>query len=141
MQRVEATVLHSENANSSTERVSQLSVLQDKEGSSCTPVPPLMGPLPKVRLTPFIRPFTYVGVDYMGSFEVKVGRSLVKRSLALQFRITALNLWVLVVCCQKRCRRSRQSTRIVQQHSPTRERSGTSMYPLLLTRGDHGRES
>ncbi|XP_062557220.1 uncharacterized protein LOC134222088 [Armigeres subalbatus] len=47
------------------------------------PVPPLMGPLPKVHLTPFIRPFTYVGVDYMGPFEVKVGRSLVKRWICL----------------------------------------------------------
>ncbi|XP_062713285.1 uncharacterized protein LOC134290231 [Aedes albopictus] len=43
------------------------------------PVPPMMGPLPKVRLTPFIRPFTYVGVDYLGHFEVRVGRSIVKR--------------------------------------------------------------
>ncbi|XP_062713842.1 uncharacterized protein LOC134290677 [Aedes albopictus] len=47
------------------------------------PVPPMMGPLPKVRLTPFIRPFTYVGVDYLGHLEVKVGRSIVKRFICL----------------------------------------------------------
>ncbi|XP_065091129.1 uncharacterized protein LOC135712074 [Ochlerotatus camptorhynchus] len=45
--------------------------------------PPVMGPLPKVRLTPFIRPFTYTGLDYFGPILVKVGRSLVKRWIAL----------------------------------------------------------
>ncbi|XP_065085842.1 uncharacterized protein LOC135707870 [Ochlerotatus camptorhynchus] len=47
------------------------------------PVPPLMRPLPRVRITPFIRPFTFVGVDYMGPFEVKVGHSVVKRWICL----------------------------------------------------------
>ncbi|XP_062716249.1 uncharacterized protein LOC134291888 [Aedes albopictus] len=47
------------------------------------PTPPRMGPLPRVRLTPFIRPFTYVGVDYMGPFMVKMGRSSVKRWICL----------------------------------------------------------
>ncbi|XP_062714717.1 uncharacterized protein LOC134291231 [Aedes albopictus] len=42
-----------------------------------------MAPLPKVRLTPFIRPFTFVGVDYMGPFLVKIGRSSVKRWICL----------------------------------------------------------
>ncbi|XP_062556974.1 uncharacterized protein LOC134221813 [Armigeres subalbatus] len=42
-----------------------------------------MAPLPKVRLTPFIRPFTYVGVDYFGPILVKQGRSNTKRWIAL----------------------------------------------------------
>ncbi|XP_058447479.1 uncharacterized protein LOC131427913 [Malaya genurostris] len=47
------------------------------------PQQPQMGPLPKVRLTPFIRPFTFTGVDYFGPVQVKVGRSLAKRWIAL----------------------------------------------------------
>ncbi|XP_058458201.1 uncharacterized protein LOC131434928 [Malaya genurostris] len=58
-------------------------ICQHCKVKKAVPVPPLMGPLPKVRLTPFIRPFTYVGVDYMGPFEVKIGRSLVKRWICL----------------------------------------------------------
>ncbi|XP_055528101.1 uncharacterized protein LOC129728164 [Wyeomyia smithii] len=49
------------------------------------PSSPQMAPLPKIRLTPFIRPFTYVGVDYFGPLEVKIGRNTVKR-------------WCVVVC-------------------------------------------
>lgn len=39
----------------------------------------MMTPLPKIRLTLFIRPFTYVGVDYFGPLEINVGRSIAKR--------------------------------------------------------------
>ncbi|XP_053686569.1 uncharacterized protein LOC128736113 [Sabethes cyaneus] len=71
--------------------IPKLRVLVRKVGRSCqhckvkkaAPAPPLMGSLPRVRLTPFIRPFTYVGVDYMGPFEVKVGRSVTKRWICL----------------------------------------------------------
>ncbi|XP_062703534.1 uncharacterized protein LOC134285986 [Aedes albopictus] len=47
------------------------------------PRPPMMAPLPVVRLTPNIRAFSYTGVDYFGPLLVKQGRSLVKRWVAL----------------------------------------------------------
>lgn len=51
--------------------------------SKTVPNTPAMAPLPKVRLTPFVRPFTYVGLDYFGPVLVKQGRSNVKRWVAL----------------------------------------------------------
>ncbi|XP_058827206.1 uncharacterized protein LOC131687171 [Topomyia yanbarensis] len=80
--------------------IPKLRTLIRKVGRSCqycnvqkaVPVPPQMARLPKERLTPFVRPFTYVGVAYMGPFEVKVGRSLVKRWICL---FTCLTVWAV----------------------------------------------
>ncbi|XP_017468804.1 PREDICTED: uncharacterized protein LOC108360867 [Rhagoletis zephyria] len=47
------------------------------------PETPLMGPLPQDMLTPFVRPFAYVGLDYMGPFFVTIGRRKEKRWIAL----------------------------------------------------------
>ncbi|XP_065365610.1 uncharacterized protein LOC135958645 [Calliphora vicina] len=43
------------------------------------PTQPLMGTLPPDRVTPFIRPFTYTGVDLFGPFNVAIGRRKEKR--------------------------------------------------------------
>ncbi|XP_065094074.1 uncharacterized protein LOC135714621 [Ochlerotatus camptorhynchus] len=37
------------------------------------PTVPQMAQLPEQRITPYLRPFSYVGVDYLGPFEVTVG--------------------------------------------------------------------
>ncbi|XP_055633434.1 uncharacterized protein LOC129773807 [Toxorhynchites rutilus septentrionalis] len=47
------------------------------------PNPPPMASLPAVRLTSFVRPFSFVGLDYFGPVFVRVGRSLAKRWIAL----------------------------------------------------------
>ncbi|XP_055589014.1 uncharacterized protein LOC129741312 [Uranotaenia lowii] len=49
----------------------------------CRPVAPRMAPLPSARMSPQVRPFSYVGLDYFGPLLVKVGRSQVKRWVAL----------------------------------------------------------
>lgn len=50
---------------------------------SAKPAPPLMGQLPSDRLTPYVRPFSYVGLDYCGPFFVAIGRRREKRWIAL----------------------------------------------------------
>ncbi|XP_055612548.1 uncharacterized protein LOC129759164 [Uranotaenia lowii] len=52
----------------------------------CMPETPRMASLPIQRLTPFKRPFTFVGLDYLGPIEVAVGRRREKR-------------WVVVFTC------------------------------------------
>ncbi|XP_037823809.1 uncharacterized protein LOC119612137, partial [Lucilia sericata] len=47
------------------------------------PVPPLMGSLPKDRLTPYIRPFSYTGLYYFGPLTITIGRRHEKRWVAL----------------------------------------------------------
>ncbi|XP_058449033.1 uncharacterized protein LOC131428995 [Malaya genurostris] len=47
------------------------------------PRSPTMAPLPEMRLSAFVRPFTYVGLDYFGPVLVKAGRNNVKRWVAL----------------------------------------------------------
>lgn len=50
---------------------------------SARPVEPVMGQLPNDRLTPFVRPFTYTGLDYFGPIYVSIGRRREKRWVAL----------------------------------------------------------
>ncbi|XP_055633605.1 uncharacterized protein LOC129773952 [Toxorhynchites rutilus septentrionalis] len=53
------------------------------------PSTPRMGPLPEARLSPGVRPFTYIGIDYFGPILVKVNRSAAKRWVCL---ITCLTI-------------------------------------------------
>ncbi|XP_055604679.1 uncharacterized protein LOC129752915 [Uranotaenia lowii] len=62
------------------------------------PRPPRMAPLPAVRLTPYIKPFTHTGVDYFGPLLVKQGRSLVKRWVCLFTCLTIRAVHVEIVC-------------------------------------------
>ncbi|XP_067634502.1 uncharacterized protein [Eurosta solidaginis] len=47
------------------------------------PFTPIMGQLPVDRLTPFVRPFSYTGLDYFGPLTVTIGRRTEKRWIAL----------------------------------------------------------
>ncbi|XP_055605899.1 uncharacterized protein LOC129754063 [Uranotaenia lowii] len=47
------------------------------------PETPRMAPLPEERMTPRGRPFSVVGIDYFGPYSIKVGRSNVKKWVAL----------------------------------------------------------
>lgn len=51
--------------------------------ANAKPISPLMGPHPVDRLTPFIRPFTYTGVDYFGPVQISIGRRREKRWIAI----------------------------------------------------------
>ncbi|XP_058814579.1 uncharacterized protein LOC131678438 [Topomyia yanbarensis] len=75
------------------------------------PLAPKMGPLPKIRLTPFLRPFTFVGIDYFGPYFIKIGRTTVKRWVALFTCLTIRAVHLEVVSslstdsCKKAIRR------------------------------------
>ncbi|XP_017472588.1 PREDICTED: uncharacterized protein LOC108363668 [Rhagoletis zephyria] len=51
--------------------------------SRAKPSPPILGTLPKDRLTPYVRPFSYTGIDYFGPLNVTIGRRTEKRWIAL----------------------------------------------------------
>ncbi|XP_039451485.2 uncharacterized protein LOC120430439 [Culex pipiens pallens] len=51
--------------------------------NKCQPAVPRMAPLPVQRLTPQLRPFSYVGIDYFGPVIVTIGRRAEKRWICL----------------------------------------------------------
>lgn len=61
------------------------------------PYTPRMAPLPLARLAACVRPFSYVGLDFFGPFLVKVGRSYLKRWIALFTCLTIRAVHVEVV--------------------------------------------
>ncbi|XP_055612957.1 uncharacterized protein LOC129759509 [Uranotaenia lowii] len=61
------------------------------------PVPPPMAPLPLCRLADRERPFTFTGLDYFGPLFVIVGRSRVKRWIALFTCLTTRAIHLEVV--------------------------------------------
>ncbi|XP_058817361.1 uncharacterized protein LOC131680666 [Topomyia yanbarensis] len=85
--------------------ISQLRRLLDKVTRSCvwcriaksSPRPPAMAPLPEMRVTSFIRPFTFTGMDYFGPVLVRMGRSNVKRWVALFTCLTTRAIHLEVV--------------------------------------------
>ncbi|XP_062539161.1 uncharacterized protein LOC134207463 [Armigeres subalbatus] len=75
------------------------------------PAVPRMAPLPEARVTPRIRPFSFVGVDYFGPLLVVQGRREVKRWVALFTCLTIRAIHLEVVtslsteCCKMALRR------------------------------------
>lgn len=53
------------------------------KNASARPSQPRMGQLPIERVLPYVRPFTYTGVDLAGPFNVSIGRRHEKRRLCL----------------------------------------------------------
>ncbi|XP_049548132.1 uncharacterized protein LOC125959354 [Anopheles darlingi] len=49
------------------------------KNAAAEPKAPIMADLPPARLAAYVRPFTYVGLDYFGPIEVAVGRRVEKR--------------------------------------------------------------
>ncbi|XP_062556700.1 uncharacterized protein LOC134221526 [Armigeres subalbatus] len=94
--------------------VSEIRVAVGKVAKSCTlckvrkavPRPPRMGPLPEARLTPYIRAFTFTGLDYFGPVTVRVGRTNVKRWAALFTCLTtrAIHLEVAFTLSTESCK-------------------------------------
>ncbi|XP_065085710.1 uncharacterized protein LOC135707754 [Ochlerotatus camptorhynchus] len=94
--------------------VPELRVVVQKTAKRCTwcsvyravPQIPKMGQLPVARLTPYVRAFTFVGLDYFGPLTVRVGRASVKRWIALFTCMTtrAVHLEVAASLSAESCR-------------------------------------
>lgn len=67
---------------------------------------PRQAPLPEARLAAMVRPFSYVGLDYFGPIQVKVGRSSAKRWVALFTCLTvrAIHLEVVHTLSTQSCK-------------------------------------
>ncbi|XP_065089698.1 uncharacterized protein LOC135710920 [Ochlerotatus camptorhynchus] len=52
---------------------------QKCKSMTAKPQPPSMADLPKTRLAAFVRPFSYVGIEYFGPMQVVIGRRVEKR--------------------------------------------------------------
>ncbi|XP_062713800.1 uncharacterized protein LOC134290641 [Aedes albopictus] len=72
------------------------------------PTVPQMASLPPERLTPFVRPFSYVGIDYFGPYLVKIGRASVKRWVALFTCLTirAIHLEIAATLSTDSCKKA-----------------------------------
>ncbi|XP_062542310.1 uncharacterized protein LOC134210279 [Armigeres subalbatus] len=71
----------------------------------CRPRTPMMAPLPTQRVTPYVRPFNSVGIDYLGPIEVTVGRRKEKRWVAIFtcLAVRAIHLEVVVSLSTQSC--------------------------------------
>ncbi|XP_053685748.1 uncharacterized protein LOC128735282 [Sabethes cyaneus] len=86
--------------------VPRLRAVVRKIGNGCivcklrkaVPFVPRMASLPPARLAAFVRPFTYVGLDFFGPLVVKIGRSSAKRWIALFTCLTIRAVHCEVVC-------------------------------------------
>ncbi|XP_038111766.1 uncharacterized protein LOC119767368 [Culex quinquefasciatus] len=79
---------------------------QTCKNNKAVPTTPRMAPLPYSRLAAGVRPFSYVGLDYFGPIHVRVGRSSVKRWVALFTCLTvrAVHLEVVHTLSTESCK-------------------------------------
>ncbi|XP_062557610.1 uncharacterized protein LOC134222475 [Armigeres subalbatus] len=96
--------------------VSDIRVLVRKATKNCRwcsvyralPQVPKMGPLPLARVTPYVRAFTFVGLDYFGPLTVRIRRTNAKRWVALFTCLTtrAIHLEVAASLSTESCKQA-----------------------------------
>ncbi|XP_053692554.1 uncharacterized protein LOC128741004 [Sabethes cyaneus] len=94
--------------------VSRLCTVVERTAKNCQyckiekakPFVPRMAPLLTSRLTPYLRPFSFVGIDYFGPVQVRIGRSVVKRWVVLFtcLSIRAVHLEVSYTLSSESCK-------------------------------------